>query len=194
MNIFFCSFTSKEFPLPTEEILKRLPNHQRQAKGPYTLLGRAYLRYLLCDTLSVSNKKLEIKYTEKGKPYISFPLYFSLTHTAGAFAVALRNTPVGLDIEHRDRKISNKIIARYGLNPDSPIVDWICIEAEGKYTGDGLRVVRNPSERTFSIYEQDPYLLALCTSEQTDATVLSVKSEDVLSSVLSLDILEENNQ
>lgn len=82
-----------------------------------------------------------IEVDELGKPF--FPdhpdTHFSLSHTAGAAAAALADTPVGVDIE-RVRTVSVRAMERIaGVRTEAAFFrSWVRREARVKRTGSGI--------------------------------------------------------
>ncbi len=101
----------------------------------------------------------EIRRTKLGKPYfIDDPRHFSITHTPKHIFVALSDKPIGIDAEELDRHITpalaEKILspgefAQYRLAEDQRralLTFWVLKEAEGKLTGEGLRIYPNHTD------------------------------------------------
>ena len=118
------------------------------------------LSALLClhELLTVSGEvqdDLSICRTSGGKPYFaSADLFFSITHAKDTVAVALSDTPVGIDIEFIDERRDILSLSRRFFAPDehktisesnSPTEDffalWTKKEALAKITGEGLSAI-----------------------------------------------------
>ena len=119
------------------------------------------LSALLClhELLTVSGEAqndLSICRTPRGKPYFaSRDLFFSISHAKDTVAVALSDTPVGIDIEFIDERRDILSLSRRFFAPDehkalsetagSPIDDffalWTKKEALAKITGEGLAAI-----------------------------------------------------
>lgn len=118
------------------------------------------LSALLClhELLTVSGEvqdDLSICRTSGGKPYFaSRDLFFSITHAKDIVAVALSDTPVGIDIEFIDERRDILSLSRRFFAPDehkaisesnSPAEDffalWTKKEALAKITGKGLSAI-----------------------------------------------------
>lgn len=80
--------------------------------------GRGYLRTILAECLDIAPEALDLKKHEHGKLYLeSNPVYFNLTHSAGAGVIAVsEDHPVGVDLEFVNRKTKVLEIARSVLN------------------------------------------------------------------------------
>ena len=116
--------------------LERIPREKHQE----VLCAYLLLRLALHDRYSW--RTLPVISTEaSGKPY--FPAYpevhFSLSHTAGAAAVAVADTPVGVDIEHV-RPVSVRTMERIaGVRTQEAFFRcWVRREARVKRTGAGI--------------------------------------------------------
>ena len=119
------------------------------------------LSALLClhELLTVSGEAqndLSICRTPGGKPYFaSHDLFFSISHAKDTVAVALSDTPVGIDIEFIDERRDILSLSRRFFAPDehkalsetagSPLDDffalWTKKEALAKITGEGLAAI-----------------------------------------------------
>ena len=104
-----------------------------------------------------------IEVDELGKPF--FPDYpdthFSLSHTAGAAAAALADTPVGVDIE-RVRPVSVRAMERIaGVRTEAAFFrSWVRREARVKRTGSGIVTMMRteaPLNRGEFYYEVDAF-------------------------------------
>ena len=82
--------------------------------------------------LSVVGKPLigEIKKTETGAPYCK-NYCLSVTHTDGVSLLALSSTPVGIDIEKKDRIVPESM---------KDVRNWTAYEAKCKLGGQGIRL------------------------------------------------------
>lgn len=93
----------------------------------------------------------EIVTGSRGKPYFAEGDYhFSISHTKYMAFCVLSKTPVGIDAEHVERKVSpalaEKILsgyeyAQYEKAPDKQraiLTFWVLKEAAGKKTGEGI--------------------------------------------------------
>lgn len=82
--------------------------------------------------LSVVGKPIigEIKKTETGAPYCK-NYCLSVTHTDGVSLLALSSTPVGIDIEKKDRIVPESM---------KDVRNWTAYEAKCKLGGQGIRL------------------------------------------------------
>ena len=89
-------------------------------------------------------KELEIKFTKSGKPYVDYPIYFSLTHTDSLIACAVSDSEIGIDAE-KIRPFRNKdSISKKFLGIDKKLDDtsfikkWTEFESKVKYFGESI--------------------------------------------------------
>ena len=119
----------------------------------------------------------EIAVTDRGKPY--FPgasWHFSITHTRRHAFCALSQSPIGIDAEELDRKVSlrlaEKILSpgekrQFDAAPDKQralLTFWVLKEAQAKCTGEGLRGYPNQTDFSLTdprVTEQNGCLLAV---------------------------------
>lgn len=141
-----------------EECLKWFPREQAERIEGFSNLSRKIetaASYSLLVEMLRSNGLLKelpsIEYAEGGKPYIkNYPeLHFNLSHCRRYVAVAIHNSPVGVDIECR-RKVSQSLIKKVcsedeqhliaaSQEPDMEFLRlWTRKESYLKYTGTGI--------------------------------------------------------
>jgi 4'-phosphopantetheinyl transferase len=147
--------------------------------------------------LCIQEKDILFAETEFGKPFlIGYPyLYFNISHTRNALAVAFANCPVGVDIE-RIREVDMEIAHRFFTqsefayisqtnDPDSAFYEiWTKKEAYIKWVGKGLSiplrsfsVMDEPICHRFIMYRHGEYIISVC-SEPNSKFVFSQMVED----------------
>lgn len=98
------------------------------------------LRYALSDALSINIRDLDIGRTDSGK-WIAEGVYFSLSHTSELVAVAVSDSPVGVDIEAvratlsgrcAERILTEHEISEYNLLPEDKREEYIISKWSGK--------------------------------------------------------------
>lgn len=107
---------------------------------------------------------------QRGKPYFAEgELHFSISHTGRHVFCVLRNHPVGIDAEEKDRdidlRLAEKILSPMEKEQYEQATDkkeallkfWVLKEAAGKCSGQGINGYPNKTE--FSL--QDPRLTEL---------------------------------
>lgn len=103
-----------------------------------------------------------INYNAMGKPLLFSDGEqcgeISVSHTDGVLAIAFSDESVGIDIERKDRKISDRICA--------DIRQWTRIEAYAKWTGAGLskRLIAEDLPQDLIITRQyGDYYVSVCS-------------------------------
>lgn len=134
------------------------PNDRAQAAGASRglrtrWLARAAQRVLLGERLGLAPGPLRFDIGQEGKPELAGEaagrLHFNLSHTDERWALAVSGeTPVGIDLELRERRERTEAIARRWFSPshadrvaDRPedfLAIWTLYEAFGKALGRGL--------------------------------------------------------
>lgn len=98
------------------------------------------LLYALSDALSINIRDLDIGRTDSGK-WIAEGVYFSLSHTSELVAVAVSDSPVGVDIEAVRATLSGKCaerilteheISEYNSLPEDKREEYIISKWSGK--------------------------------------------------------------
>ncbi len=156
--------------------LERLPREKHREVLCAYLLLRVALRER-CGW----NDLPEIAAGVNGKPY--FPdhpeVHFNLSHTFGAAAAALADTPIGVDLE-RIRPISVRSMERLaGVRTEEAFFkSWVRREARVKRTGDGIVTMmktETPLKRGEFYYEVEAfpgYAAGVATEQPTPPEVV----------------------
>lgn len=118
--------------------------------------GHALSSYTLCRTLI-------------GKPYFTEPgaPCFSLSHTKQIAVCAISSTPIGVDAEPCDRRVSPAVCRRFlgGCSPSEALQKWTEHESFGKLTGEGAAsqtIPFNGDTLCFHSYTTAGHLLTVC--------------------------------
>ena len=148
--------------------------------------SRAKVVSLAAKDRSVSEKDIEIKTDEYGKPYITGyeQWHFSITHTAGMIWIAVSDEPVGIDAEkirNADLRIAKRFFAdqenlriENSENNDRCFFEiWTKKEAYLKYTGKGLRTPLRSFDvfelaHIFESFEEDGFVYSVCHDRIND--------------------------
>ena len=131
---------------------QRLTKMKNESARRLSLLAWATLHKLLVECGYGSDTDLNVLRTAERKPYFeSSPLHFNLTHTSGAVAAAISDSPVGIDIEWLDSSRNTDAISSRFFSPDeqNSIISsddrqvaffsiWTKKEAYAKRLGKGL--------------------------------------------------------
>ena len=142
---------------------------------------------IACKKLGVESSELEFGFNENGKPYLkSHPdFHFNISHSKEKLAVAISDTPIGIDIEKlrepdfrvAKRFFTEREIGYVGNNPNRFFEIWTKKEAYLKFKGTGLKfplsdfdVTKNTKIITF---EKEGFLISLC-SEESDFIIIEL--------------------
>lgn len=150
-----------------------------------SLYSEILVRCLICKTLSITNKDIEIQQDELGKPFLKNnpSLHFNLSHTKNAITVGISNDPLGVDIEKikaADMKIAERFFTDNELswirsNNSEQDVNFFSIwtkkEAALKSEGKGISHIKS-----FDV--TDSYLLDHLSTIRIDDYLISVCSKD----------------
>lgn len=95
------------------EITKADQYRNQQARAQF-IAGRSLARYALAQRANVSPHRIAFLLDANGKPYASdLAWHFNLSHSAHLIACAVAASPVGIDVEHRQRHIEHLSIAQH---------------------------------------------------------------------------------
>ena len=156
-------------PDARQERLEKLPKEKHQE----VLCAYLLLRMALWEQRGWRDLP-RIEGDELGKPF--FPdhpdTYFSLSHTAGAAAAALADTPVGVDIE-RVRPVSVRAMERIaGVRTEAAFFrSWVRREARAKRSGAGVGTMLasetplQPGERFYFLDTFPGYVAGVATRD-----------------------------
>ncbi len=134
--------------------------HEEQHKAAYELL------YAAASFLGFSVGRIEKD--ENGKPF--FPdtpnIHFSIAHADGMTAVAIGDSPCGIDIEG-NRKVSQRIREKYldNASTDEALVRWTERESYGKYEGSGFFASPNYENVSFTTFSVDGFTVTVCATK-----------------------------
>lgn len=151
-----------------------------------SLISALLLRSELSKRLGIPYKKVEFVKGAHGKPYIKGGgAQFSVSHTKGAVCVAISDgdSEIGIDIERRDRRISDKLKERVlsenelaGLSSDEDFLRmWVQKEAFLKRSGIGLTTVIRGIDTTIlndlAVYECGGYFIGAAGTDPDKAEI-----------------------
>ena len=147
------------------------------------VIARGLLRRLLGERLAMSPERVELAYSQEGKPRLAedVSLRFSLSHSRDAVVLAFcEGREIGVDVEQiRDRRFSAEIARRYLPPVEAEEVlhragddqvraffrAWARMEAYAKARGGGLTLIgESPDPAHWSIFDLallDGYAAAL---------------------------------
>ena len=161
----------------------RFDSDKRLSLGAWVLLSAAF------DRLGLPFDPSAYAVTANGKPYlVGSPYHFSITHTGEVVAVAVSDSPCGIDAEviaRQSRRIAERFFhpaeSAYLAAFDSDAYDaefteiWTKKEAFAKLTGEGIA-----DFASFSTVGDLPCVISTC---RIAGTVISVASADQCSGV-----------
>ena len=108
---------------------------------------------------------------ENGRPVVSRG-FVSISHSGDMVAVAISDTPVGIDMEEKTPR-SDALWKRVGAENGYP--DWCRKEAYVKFLGEGFTAhpstVKIPQDVWTKTLESERICLAICAKEQQELTV-----------------------
>lgn len=93
---------------------KRIMQMQSDIDRKLSLYAEVLVRCIACRALNINNSNIEIIRNEYGKPYWkgNQDFHFNISHTHNAIAVAVADSPVGIDIE-RVRPVNDLVVRRF---------------------------------------------------------------------------------
>lgn len=136
--------------------------------------GRALLDFVLREYYNISDYTLNVG--ENGKPYIEGePVFFNISHSGGIVALAIGDSPVGIDTEPV-REIRREVVKRFtGFDSESAterLFAWLRHESYGKLTGEGVAAVEGGVPHTHHHFEviKDGGTHYICVCTAVDET------------------------
>ena len=138
-------------PERREKVLAMKSEFRRKA----SILGEWMAKNLLSAMSGVPMETITLFRTEKGCPYAKGLPYFSITHSGDWVAVAVSETPVGIDMELL-RPVDTKLAERIGADPNRFFEEWTAKEAHYKIFGNpNFKEIDYNSLRPLHFYEDD---------------------------------------
>lgn len=118
------------YPPERDLLIQKTKNEslRRERYSVWMLLTRA-----LADAFSIDIRELDIRRTDSGK-WVAEGIYFSLSHTSELVAVAVSDSPVGVDIEavrelgsksFAERILSKEEYSEYLRISESSRIEWL---------------------------------------------------------------------
>lgn len=162
-----------------------------------SLYSEIILRNILCEKLSRENQGLVFLLEEYGKPYLEGnPVFFNLSHTRSAIAIAVSDMPVGIDVERVDTcpsQVANQfftfkerayIFSAPEKQDERFYQIWTKKEAYIKYLGKGISEPLSsfdvflqthiPTIKTNTIQN---YVISICTESRIEPVPITVLFE-----------------
>ena len=156
-------------------------------------------RHLICKKYNVKNENLVFSKNKYGKPYVTniADCHFNISHTKNAVAVAISDTPVGIDTEKiktADKKVAGSFFYKdefdYIISSDDGGIDkrffevWTKKEAYIKYLGGSISMLKSFSvfsdviSNKISTYQLNKYVLSVCLDQKFTQENINVLSEE----------------
>lgn len=156
--------------------MERYENTANDSSRSQLLLSRWLLKNLLSEHTGREPVAHEFLYTENGKPFVNnpTPLHFSLAHCNTSIAIAIGDTPVGIDVENNQRKgqpweqlhrffnvdVGSRV-EMLALEEDKKqffFAHWTAMEAMVKMKGSKVAEERKHFARDFELKHDTQYL------------------------------------
>lgn len=103
----------KYLPKVTESRRQSVLKKRDEAAKVESLMAEVLVLWGIRERTGLSLREIEFARGAHGKPYlVGGELHFSLSHTKGAVCAAFSDEEVGVDIERRDRRVSEAVISR----------------------------------------------------------------------------------
>lgn len=148
-------------PKRKERVLA-IKNETRQKTS---VLGEWMAKNLLAEASGLPLEKIVICRDEKGKPFAKGFPYFSITHSGEWVAVAVSETPVGIDME-KIRPVDPRLAERIGAEPERFFEEWTAKEAHFKIHGDpNFKNISYSDLSPLHFYEGD-YIISIIKEEK----------------------------
>ena len=142
----------------------------------------------------IPREKLRYRHGSFGKPYlIGSELQFSISHTAGAVCAAFSDEgEVGVDIERRDRRVTQRLYDRVLSDREKPLVNsgedfvrlWVQKEAFLKRLGTGIASSMQGADTTLlddtAVFECGEYLIGASGKGVGSAEIRRITLEELL--------------
>lgn len=142
----------------------------------------------------IPREKLRYRHGSFGKPYlIGSELQFSISHTAGAVCAAFSDEgEVGVDIERRDRRVTQRLYDRVLSDREKPLVNsgedfvrlWVQKEAFLKRLGTGIASSMQGADTTLladtALFECGEYLIGASGKGVGSAEIRRITLEELL--------------
>lgn len=143
----------KFLPRVTESRRQSVLKKRDEAAKVESLMAEVLVLWGIRERTGMAPREVRFARGAHGKPYlVGSGLHFSLSHTKGAVCAAFSDSEVGVDIERRDRRVSEAVIDRVLSERERPMCSggedfikaWVCKEAFLKRLGVGItRDLRN---------------------------------------------------
>ena len=143
-------------------------------------LWYSFLRNILRDDYDLNLDELIISYNEYGKPYLNYPLYFSIAHTDRDLLMGISNHEIGIDMEtirKYEPLVAKKLFTvkeqEKACNNDYLFTKiFVMKEAYGKCEGRGLgeylREIEVNDLDNMQVIDYDNLIIGICNSNNNE--------------------------
>ncbi len=142
-RIVYCEFEKSEDPRLFEQLLpcvsvekrKQIMRMRPGIDRRLSLYAEIMVRRIASEFLNIDNSDIEIIRGEYGKPYLKGTenFHFNISHTHNAIAIAIADTPIGIDIE-RIRPLNDSIVKRLYSFKEKEYVYGVAGEKERRFS------------------------------------------------------------
>lgn len=148
-----------------------------EIKKTVSALAEDKLIKIASQTLKINPESIKINRTKNGKPYLKgYPdFYFNISHSFTAFAVAVSNRPVGIDIEQikePDLAVAKRFFTKEEIDyvnqrPCPRFFEiWTKKEAFIKWQGLTIKDLKNAETKNILTVEKDGFIISVCGEDK----------------------------
>lgn len=150
----------------------------------------------IATALNIPFSDVEFMYNEYGKPYISQEnFHFSVSHSGNLVAFAIHSSPVGIDVQKTEDKLScamkffTENEQKYiGDCPEKFFEVWTKKEAYVKMLGTGI----SKNFKSYDVLDKD--IKNMFFSKNIHGYFLSVCAEDIIKTNINIRMIKQNNE
>lgn len=186
-------------PLLPERRIKQIKSMRADIDGKLLLYSDILLRYLLCKHYSLRNQDINFLRNSYGKPFLTHEpsIYFNVSHTRNAIAVALSDRETGVDVERKglpDKDAARKAFTGCEYNrvysgevdEDTRFYEiWTRKEAYLKWLGKGWAetipdpgILKPDIDGMLRTIRRGEYFISACSENANEIGDLAIVSED----------------
>ena len=192
-------------PLISKEKMEQVRKYRFLMDRQNSLVGDVVSRIEICKRSGLNNATLSFGKNKYGKPFLknNADIYFNISHSLNYVAVAIDDTPVGIDIEEVkevDLKIADRFFApdelAYVLCVDRQRATerffevWTKKESNIKWEGLGLSKPlplfsvfsnnENPKLYYHKVFEDERMISCLCSTKGEAPTVRYIETQELI--------------
>jgi len=213
ITLYFMEIDDKEDSLILQKFLPLISSEKQQSisRMRFTMdkklrvYSEVLIRALACEALSVRNQDIQFVANKFGKPYLlnAPSFHFNISHTRSAFAAAVGDSPLGVDIEkmnEADPDVAGKVFtadeyAYVFSSDDSKDIRfnevWTKKESYVKWTGEGwssdllkIDVLSEPIAFQTATLKIRGYVVSICSDTMNNyPEIIQIREKDLLESV-----------